>query len=142
MPCVGAFILSNDKKHVTLSIRGIEPRKGMLDSFGGFVDPTDESFEYALERELKEELGIEPTDYSIPEYITSARGDYPMQGENLVILGCLYWIILKPGVVLKPQDDVADIITVPLHQVDKTKLHNADVKVRLRELQKLFPLVK
>lgn len=114
----------------------------MLDSFGGFVDPSDESFEAGLERELEEELGIKKGDYTEPQYITSAIGDYPMQGENLVILGCLYWFILNPGVVLKPQDDVADIETLPLHEVDKSRLHNADVKVGISELQKLFPLVK
>lgn len=142
LPCVGGFILSEDKKSVTLSVRGIEPRKGMLDSFGGFVDPSDASFESALTRELEEELGIKPDDYSEPQYITSAYGDYPLDNENLVILGCLYWLTLKPGVTLTPQDDVADIITLPLHEVDTDKVHNADVIVGLKELQKMFPSMK
>ncbi|MBI3889273.1 NUDIX domain-containing protein [Candidatus Saccharibacteria bacterium] len=36
-PCVGVFFVTEDDQ-VLLSVRGIEPFKGMLDSFGGFVD--------------------------------------------------------------------------------------------------------
>lgn len=47
-PCVGIFLLDQDDK-VVLSVRGIEPAKGKLDSIGGFIDG-NESFEEALAR--------------------------------------------------------------------------------------------
>ena len=54
-PCVGV-ILAKDRQ-VLLALRAIEPRKGMWDLPGGFVD-AGETAEEAVIREMREETGL------------------------------------------------------------------------------------
>ena len=136
-PTVGIFFLT-DTGDVLLSERGIEPRKGMLDSFGGFVDH-EESFEHAAQRELHEELGLTPQDYEPLSYLCSGVGHYPYQGETIPILSCFYWTRLKPDVTPRPADDVAAIRQIPLHAVDFAELHDTDIREGVAALQTLFP---
>lgn len=133
-PSTGVFIINPDGK-LLLSVRGIEPHKGMLDAFGGFLDG-EETAEDALARELTEELGITTNDYSAPTYLTTAVGHYPYKNETLPVLTLLYYVTLKPGVILQPQDDVADIVEVDLFDVDYTLLHDDDIVVGVKALQK------
>lgn len=135
-PSVGVFII-DDNKRVTLSVRGIEPHKGMLDAFGGFLDGA-ELVEDALKRELKEELGLDEGDYTSPVFLCSGLGEYPHANETLSILSLLYYIQLKPGVTLHPQDDVADIATFALHEVPTERLHAADIVRGIKALQRHF----
>lgn len=136
-PTVGIFFLTPEQE-VIVSVRGIEPRKGMLDSFGGFVDD-EESLEQAAVRELTEELDLQVTDYEPLQYLTSAIGHYPYESEAGTILSAFFWTRLKPGVELQPQDDVAAAETYPLHEIDLAKLHDEDIRAGMRALQTLFP---
>jgi len=133
-PAVGAFIVDDDFSRVTLSVRGIEPRKGMLDAFGGFVSD-DESLEKALGRELEEELGLKPHDYTLPHYLCSQRGHYPFEGDDLAVMSSLYFVQLKPGATPRPADDVADTATFSIMEVPLAKLHDDDIRVGIRALQ-------
>ena len=135
-PCVGVFFLTDDNE-VILSVRGIEPFKGMHDSFGGFVDE-GETVEEAAVRELQEELGITPDQYEPLQFISTETGLYPYGGEDRSILGTFFWSRLKPGVTLQPADDVSEIITVPLAHVDMSKLDNQDVKKAIAKLQSIL----
>jgi NAD+ diphosphatase len=135
-PTIGVFFVTPDDQ-VLLSVRGIEPRKGMLDSFGGFLDG-EENFQTALGRELKEELGLEPIDYEPPQYLTSETGHYPYQGETLSVISSFFWSRLKPGVTPIPADDVAGIESFPIDQVDFDRLHDDDVRAGIRALQQVF----
>lgn len=137
VPTTGIFFLTSDNE-VIVSVRGIEPRKGMLDSLGGFVDD-EESLEEASVRELTEELGLAETDYEPLQYLTSAVGHYPYQGEAYQVISAFFWTRLKPGAKLVPQDDVAATETIPLHDVDMSRLHDEDICVGIRALQALFP---
>lgn len=136
-PTVGVFIVTKDN-NVLLSVRGIEPRKGMLDSFGGFVNG-EESLESAVERELWEELSLVASDYQPLQYLTSAVGHYPYKDEVLPLLGVFYWTRLTdPSKVLIPHDDVAEVQSIPLEAVDEDLLHDKDVVAGIRALQKLL----
>jgi len=134
-PTAGIFFVTDDN-HALLSVRGIEPFKGMLDSFGGFVDE-QETAEEALARELQEELGLTPDQYDTPIYLSTETSIYPYQGEDRTVFGVFFWSRLKPGVTPTPADDVAAIEKVPLAAIDFTKLDNADVKKALKKLQEL-----
>lgn len=136
-PTAGIFFLTTDNE-VILSVRGIEPHKGMLDSFGGFIDG-EESLEEASVRELTEELGLIETDYEPLRYLTSGVGHYPHQGETYQVVTALFWTRLKPSAQLTPQDDVAATETIPLHEVDMSRLHDEDIRDGIRKLQALFP---
>jgi len=136
-PAVGLFILTPEN-HVMLSVRGIEPHKGMLDAFGGFVDSA-ETFEEAISREMEEELQLTPDQYETPVYIASGTDPYPYQGEEITFVSALFWSRLKAGATPIPSDDVADTVTIPLHEVDLDKLHSGDIRIGIIELRKLFP---
>jgi ADP-ribose pyrophosphatase YjhB (NUDIX family) len=132
----GAFII-DDEHNVTLSVRGIEPHKGMLDSFGGFIDP-HETVEQGLARELTEEIGLSPSDYSLPQFICTATGNYPFGGEILYVLGSFFWIKLNPGVEIHPQDDVASVATMPLTDVPLDQLHDDDIREAITRLRMML----
>lgn len=134
-PCVGVFFVTEDKE-VILSLRGIEPFKGMLDSFGGFVNE-QETVEEAAMRELQEELGLTPEQYEPLQFISTEAGTYPYDGEDRSILGTFFWSRLKPTAVPQPADDVSEIIYVPLADIDMTKLNNIDVKKAIVKLQSI-----
>lgn len=137
-PTAGIFVLAPDNK-VLLSIRGIHPYKGKLDSFGGFVDGASETVEEAAVREMHEELGLQPGDYEPLTYLTSATGPYPFGGEVHPVLTSFFWTRLVGDAAPTPQDDVADIVELPLHDVSPSDLANDDIRAGFLALQQLFP---
>lgn len=134
-PAVGIFFV-NSNGHIVLSVRGIEPKKGMLDVIGGFVDG-EETFEHAIAREVKEELGLTESEYTPPEFLCSGIGHYPYQGEPLSVLTMLFWSYIKTERPLVPADDVAALHISPIEEIDPSKLHDDDVRVGLAKLRTL-----
>ncbi len=132
-PTVGIFILDEDK--VILSVRGLDPGKGSLDSFGGFLD-LHESFEDAVARELLEETQLNPDDYETPRYFCSAPSIYEYQGEDVPIASNFYITKLKPGKTIIPSDDVASIKILKIKDVDTNDIYNLDVKTAVKLLKK------
>lgn len=55
-PCTAIFVQYENS--TLLLRRSLEPKLGLLDLPGGFVDIDDESFEAGAIRELKEEIGL------------------------------------------------------------------------------------
>lgn len=135
-PATGIFFVT-DNHNVLLSVRGIEPYKGMLDAIGGFVEE-HESLEESIAREIEEELGLTPDQYDSPQFLCSSPAIYPYDGEDRTILGSLFWSRLKTGAQPVANDDVARIEYVPLYEIDLSKIGNADVKVGIKKLQDLF----
>ncbi len=131
-PTVGIFFVT-EENNVLLSVRGIEPRKGMLDAFGGFVDGA-ESLEHAIERELEEELGLKKGDYTSPQYLISETGTYSYREEGLPVLSSLYWSRLLVETP-EPHDDVADIAIYHLADVPLDQLHDQDIVAGIKTLQ-------
>jgi ADP-ribose pyrophosphatase YjhB (NUDIX family) len=108
----------------------------MLDAFGGFVDG-EETLEQSLVREMKEELNLEPTDYSTPRFLASAIGKYPYGGETITVLSSLFWARLSPDAKPTPQDDVAAIHISAIDDVDPARLHDDDIRngfIKLKEV--------
>lgn len=134
-PTVGVFFLK-DNDEVLLSVRGIEPRKGMLDSFGGFVD-SGETIQEAAIRELKEELDLNVSDYEPLRYLGSATGDYPYEGEVRPLISTFFWTRLISGTPLVPHDDVAAIRSIPLADINLDELHDKDIRWGIEELRRL-----
>ncbi|NLA43274.1 NUDIX domain-containing protein [Candidatus Saccharibacteria bacterium] len=135
-PSTGIFIVDKTNNTVTLSIRGIEPDKGMFDAFGGFIDGL-ESVENGVAREIKEEIGLTPDQYSKPEFLCSTTSKYNYGGEKMPVLSIIFTISLKPGAKLAPADDVADVITLPISDVPIEKVH-AGVRHGIKALQESF----
>jgi len=106
-PAAGAWIF-NHKGEVLLNVRAVEPGKGKLCMPGGYCD-YGESLEAAMARELQEEVGLTPADYSKPEYLGSIEDAYPWQGDVTRLLSVAFRVRLKPGAVVTPGDDAADV---------------------------------
>lgn len=133
-PTVGVFFVTDDN-NILMSERGIEPNKGMLDSFGGFLE-SGESFQDAAIRELREELGLEPHEYEPLQYLTAAAGDYPFEGEVHSIVNVLFWSRLTTSRELTAADDVAAIRSVALDTINLDDLHASDIEAGIVELRK------
>ena len=136
---VGVFILNQDND-VLMSVRGIEPSKGKLDAFGGFLDGL-ETAESAIKREMVEETGLTPDQYSQPIYLGTATSEYEFDKENLHVISLLYYIYLRPGAKVQALDDVADIKTIPLDKIPLGELHNIDIEVGVKLLQERLNLL-
>lgn len=133
-PTVGVFFIEQETKKVVLSRRGIEPRKGELDSFGGFVEE-GESFEAAAHREIEEETGLLPHEYSELKYLCSAVGLYPYDGEERSVLTVMFTATLKPSKTLEARDDVGEIVTLDIAALDETTVTAQDIREGVAHLR-------
>lgn len=135
-PTVGVFFIDSSN-NLVLSRRGCEPNKNMLDIIGGFLDG-NESLEEALAREINEETGLTNEDYSNPVYLCSIASKYEFNDENNPIVSTIFYSYLKPDTQLDARDDVAEIVTVPLTDLDVNEIGNDDIKQGAMVLQKLL----
>lgn len=131
-PTVSVFFLDGD--NVILSRRGIEPNKGTLDTIGGFLDGK-ESLEAGLAREVREEVGLEPSEYETPIYLCSIADTYHYGDEDNPIVSALFYSTLKTDRSLTPHDDVAEVVVRPLFDIDLNEIGNADIRAGLKILQ-------
>jgi len=120
-PASGLWIV-NDKQEVLMAIRANEPGLGKYDSPGGFND-YNETYEDGITRELEEELGLSPSDYTKPEYLISSIDSYLYGGENISVMVAMFWARLKGNPDIKPQDDVADARFVPISTIDPKDIY-------------------
>jgi NAD+ diphosphatase len=100
-PCV-AIIIVDATGQVLLGRRRFEPRRGMWDIPGGFID-RDESAEEAVVRECREETSLEIAQM---EYLGSVSDAYDDRGTRTLNL-----VFLVRQVIGKecPADDVAEL---------------------------------
>lgn len=138
-PCVGIFLIDSDGK-IVMSVRGIEPAKGRVDSIGGFIDGS-ESFEEALEREIKEEIGLTRDDYSTPIYLASAPTTYAFSGEDRSVLSCFYYAYLNKGVEPKAMDDVAELVRLRPDELKPEDMWGSDISVGVEALHRALGVV-
>jgi len=111
-------LIVDSRDRLLLSVRARDPAKGMLDLPGGFVDPL-ETAEDALRRELREELNLEIDSLC---YIGSYPNRYIFSGLTYFTLDLAF--VCRAGDLsrLKPGDDVAGALFVPLPEVDLEKI--------------------
>jgi ADP-ribose pyrophosphatase YjhB (NUDIX family) len=117
-PATGVLFV-NDAKEVLVAIRAEDPGKGRLDMPGGFCDGA-ETLEHALEREMEEELGIQPDDYTDLEFLMSHNDPYDYKGEQLQVLCGVFTARLKPGVTPHAADDVAEVKFIKYDDIDQS----------------------
>ena len=112
-----AVIISNDENNILFEIRARDPKKGMLDSPGGFTD-SDETDEENAIRECKEEIGIEPVNL---EYLCSCPNDYYYKGFNYKTCDVYFTGKLPEGMQFK----------------DITKINESEVKgICIKKIEK------
>lgn len=132
-PAVGVLFV-NDNKEVLTATRSFDPGKGNLDMPGGFCDH-EETFEHALEREMTEELGLKPDDYTDVTYLFSHIDHYDYKGERLPVLCAVHMARLKPGVIPHAADDVATVKFMKYDDIDQSKIQFASHVAGLKLLR-------
>ena len=124
---VGMVFIENGK--VLLSKRGLEPRKGIYDIIGGFLDE-DEYPDHGIIREVKEETGL---NVKIEKILGIYRDSYGKNEEptlNIIYIGKII------SGKMKPQDDVSELKWFDLDKTKNLELFK-NVKEALLDLRKL-----
>jgi NADH pyrophosphatase NudC (nudix superfamily) len=114
---VCALILDSEGK-LLVTIRGKDPKKGMLDLPGGFVDPL-ETIEDALKRELMEELGVDVTDM---KYLCSYPNLYVYSGLTYFTIDLAFICRVEDISTIKPADDVEDAFFIYPDKIDLNEI--------------------
>ncbi|ENO8808379.1 NUDIX domain-containing protein [Photobacterium damselae] len=123
-------IVVNDE--VLVAIRGRDPKKGMYDLPGGFVDP-NESLEQAAVREIKEELGL--SIYSLT-YVHSYSNTYQYKTVEYKTCDCFFIVKLDQKPTVIAQDDVAEVQWVNIHNIDITQFAFTSTQQAIEQLKK------
>jgi ADP-ribose pyrophosphatase YjhB (NUDIX family) len=127
---VGAIIRHGSE--ILLAVRSREPAQGMLDLPGGFTDP-GESLEQALQRELREELGLQ---LNQPRYLFSFANTYLYAGVLYQTTDIIFEfkVSSKPAVV--PADDVAAVRWLELLDVKQEEIAFDSIRRAIGQLQR------
>lgn len=101
------------KDEIMVSIRGIEPRKGMMDVIGGFLDNGEDPLRGGV-REFFEETGLKVPgkkfkffDFMVSEYIYS--------GGPMRVLNIIYTIKFDKKITPKGRDDVEKLLWININ---------------------------
>jgi NAD+ diphosphatase len=103
--------------------RAREPKKGMYDFPGGFVDFGETAEESAI-REAKEELGITIRKEDL-ELLAIYGDDYDFPGTHVFSTDIVYVVRQWEG-DFRPQDDVAAVSWHPFHYIDDRSFFTSD----------------
>lgn len=101
-PTTGA-VLTNEKGEILLVKRKVDPGKGLWDIPGGFVD-LNENLEDSLNRELREELGINSREL---KYLGSKVDIYKYSNRYQQTLGTIFEGKLSSDESLNASDDIS-----------------------------------
>ena len=120
-PAVLALLL-NKKNDILMAVRAHDPGAGTLDLPGGFLD-LDETLKQAASRELQEETGLLPGDYTELEYLCEAIDEYEYQGEVLPGIVVTFWARMVGDEQVEASDDVAELKWMPLDAINPNEVH-------------------
>lgn len=127
-----AGILIYDKQLVSL-VRAREPKAGLLDLPGGFVDIL-EGAEDALIRETKEEIGIEVHELN---YLCSFPNKYHYMGNEYSTCDMFYVVELQNKNFTLEVEEVSGIELLPLDNLDLNRFAFDSIKKGLEYYLKL-----
>lgn len=138
-PCVDIAVLKrNTKRETENNIKGIrydvllgkKKNSNQLRFPGGFVDPTDLSYENAAIRELKEETGLDflkdwPIEYVCSRFID----DWRYRGRDKIFTSFYraIWPCAKPALI-RAGDDLVEVGWYPLETVEVLEDHGELLK--------------
>lgn len=137
-PAPTASVVLVEGDCLVMSRRAIEPGKGLVDFFGGFLMPGETFYEGAV-RELQEELSVNEGSYSKLEYLGSYSSDYLYQDENRPVVGVYFMSRLLPDANLKASDDSAGIVRVPFkEEIDWTIFSSDETRLAFKDVLDLL----
>jgi len=121
------LLIVNDKNEMLVAIRAHNPGKGMLDAPGGFNDGA-ETLENGLFRELEEEVGLKPSNYTSPQYLLSGLDRYEYKGEIIDVLCGVFYAYIIDNPTINPQDDVAEAHFMPIENIDPNRIFSTSIR--------------
>jgi len=110
-----AILLINTAGEILFVVRKIDPKKGMLDLPGGFVD-INETLEEGMIREIDEELGVTIAVEKLT-YLGSTVDEYEHGGIESRTINAMYTAPLSENVHIVPADYVASILWVDVNAI-------------------------
>lgn len=127
-----AAIIENKKGEILLVKRKFSPKKGFWDLPGGFVE-FGETIEQSLKREIKEELGLNLTNF---RYFSSYPGHYFYKGLDYSTL-CFVFLGKVKNQKLKASDDAEKIKFFKKEKIPFKRLAFVEIKNALKDYLKL-----
>jgi NAD+ diphosphatase len=119
-----AAIIPDERGRLLITTRGKEPKKGMWDLPGGFVDP-DEAAETALKREIREELGL---DVISTQYLCSFPNRYEYMGVRYPTMDMGFVCkVADFSVLTAEQSEIAHVSFVPPAEIDLARFGFASI---------------
>jgi NAD+ diphosphatase len=126
-PCVTVVIEHEDK--ILLGKRAVEPKAGLWNFIGGFVD-IDETAEQAVHREVREETGI------AVEIVAQLGETMPDTYDDFSFPTLTFIYLVKPlELSVKPHDDVAELVWAKPTDIDLTTVAFDNDKAALQRYQ-------
>jgi NAD+ diphosphatase len=127
----------NDKSEVLIAVRARDPGAGLLYAPGGFHDGA-ETIESALAREVAEEVGLQPSDYTEPQFLMSGIDTYEYANEKLDVLTHIFWARLTGDPTIVPRDDVAEATFEAVEKIDPDKIYFDSIRTSFLNLRELL----
>lgn len=107
IPTIDALLFDEDGR-ILVGRRKSQFSNGKLNLPGGFVDP-NETFEEAIHRELHEELGLSPADYSELTYAGSRVDIYTQDSVTKQLLAVVMFANIRHR-TFKPNEEVSEYL--------------------------------
>lgn len=115
-----AILLINQKDEILFVVRKNDPKKGMLDLPGGFVD-INETLEDGMVREIHEELGIHVSIKNLT-YLGSTVDEYSYGDIDGRTINAMYGAKLPENAQIVPADDVEDFLFISPKNIPYEKM--------------------
>lgn len=109
-PTAGIVPVFEDQ--MLIAIRAIEPKKGKLDTIGGFLNNGEEPKAGAA-RELEEETGLKVSKNDL-KLIGITVDSYEFQGAKVYTFNTFYKLDCQEKLELVPADDISELRWVPI----------------------------
>ena len=134
------LLLINEAQEILLLERNEDPFKGSLDTPGGFVEP-GETAEFALKREIKEELNFEVEDL---KYFGTYSDIYPVIINSSTYerptITIIYYSILKRTPKLTISSEITNPKFYKFAEISKDKIKFKSIKSAIIDFEKEFIL--
>jgi len=114
------MLLINPQDEILFVVRKNDPKKGMLDLPGGFVD-INETLEEGMVREIQEELGIRISINALT-YLGSTVDEYSYGNIDGRTINAMYRAELSANASIVPADDVEDFLFIAPNNIPYDKL--------------------
>lgn len=129
-----AGLIINSKGELLVTLRADDPKKGMYDLPGGFID-TGETAEEALAREIKEELDLDASDFC---YFTSRPNTYEYKGLTYYVIDLAFTCQVNEEQEMKLSDEITSCRFMPFDEIPPEKIAFDSIRYFIEKYKESF----